>query len=108
MSQMDCNRRLSGLGVLVTAVTLLMYGGNTWAQTPSTMAGRTLTIATFGGAFLEAGQTNFGVPFSQDTGVKVTYVPAAPAITSGVIQQEQTGNVQWDLIENTDIGEILL
>ena len=105
---MTSGRRLR-LGAFVAALALFVAGTGGWAQTGAPrLTGRTLTIATFGGAFLEADQRNFGDPFSQETGAKVTYIATAPATTAQLIQQEQTGNVVWDLIENTDQGAIIL
>jgi spermidine/putrescine-binding protein len=83
------------VGLLVTTGILIACDGGsaTTQPTPSatSLAGRTLTIATFGGTFMQADQANFGDPFSKRTGVTVKYMAAAPATTAQLIQQEQPG-----------------
>lgn len=65
----------------------------------SQLRGKTLVIASWGGSWTAATKKYFGDPFSKATGVKVVYQEEGSGFLAPTLAQEQTGNVQFDLLD---------
>ena len=82
-----------------TAVMTLFASPSSSAQSNQSLKGKTLVIASWGGVWTELSKKYFGDPFSADTGVKVTYIESGNGFAPQSIAQEQSGNVQWDILD---------
>jgi spermidine/putrescine-binding protein len=107
------SRKSKWLGVFVSVLVLLLptyagitHGATLHAKPRLPFAGRNLVMATWGGVWTQNTKKYFGDPFSKATGAKVIYVDIGTAGPGAeALQQEKTGNVQWDLLDSggTDV-----
>jgi putative spermidine/putrescine transport system substrate-binding protein len=92
--------RLWLLGVCVVLGALAFGAGPAAPASsgPASLRGRTLVVATWGGAWTDNSRKYFFDPFSQETGVRVVTTITSAYATS-VAQQEQNHDVLWDLLD---------
>ncbi|ACZ40028.1 extracellular solute-binding protein family 1 [Sphaerobacter thermophilus DSM 20745] len=80
-----------------------------WAGCGTSSGGRSsgqkeLVIASWGGAYQEAQRKAFFDPFTKETGIKI--IEAGPTDNAKIAAMVESGNVEWDLVDN-DMGGIL-
>lgn len=99
------HRQFRWIGPFMAVLMLVGFGVQSSQASPShknpygSLKGKSLVVASWGGAWTAAAKAAFGDPFSKATGVKVTYIASGNGFGPGVINQEKTGNVQWDMLD---------
>jgi hypothetical protein len=74
----------------------------------SSLRGQTLVIADYGGTIQAASQKHFYGPFSDEAGVQVKAVPVGTGPAAQALLQAESGNVQWDVINQDSIAVLEL
>jgi putative spermidine/putrescine transport system substrate-binding protein len=67
----------------------------------------TLVVSSWGGNFGEAQRATQFEPFAEETGIEVILSPQQPEIAL-IEAQVTSGNVEWDLAENSNLGAFTL
>jgi putative spermidine/putrescine transport system substrate-binding protein len=90
--------------VAILSLTMMIVGFPTGAQ-----AGQDneLVIQSWGGAEATAEKEAFYDPFTEKTGIKITFVEAAGDTLGKVAAQVRSGNVEWDLINGYGLPQVL-
>jgi putative spermidine/putrescine transport system substrate-binding protein len=109
-------RRAAALGVslpMLQAIFRVTGAGATALDEPARVTpvqraqSNQLVIASWGGNFGEAQRATQFEPFTAETGIEVILAPQSPELAL-IEAQVTSGNVEWDLAENSNLGAYTL